>query len=163
MKQLTLDLRADAPPVLENFVAAANADLLAALYEAVPVADVPQHIFLWGDAGSGRSHLLRSIVTAAAQAGRPACYLQAADVGETLPEAPGLLLAIDDVEALGPDAQIALFRAFNGARGQHFEVEITRERVERLGLAEGQAVRLLPSHLSLFESRQAATTAGAAR
>ena len=84
MKQLTLDLRADAPPVLENFVAAANADLLAALYEAVPVADVPQHIFLWGDAGSGRSHLLRSIVTAAAQAGRPACYLQAADVGETL-------------------------------------------------------------------------------
>ena len=118
MKQLTLDLRADAPPVLENFVAAANADLLAALYEAVPVADVPQHIFLWGDAGSGRSHLLRSIVTAAAQAGRPACYLQAADVGETLPEAPGLLLAIDDVEALGPGAQIALFRAFNGARAQ---------------------------------------------
>lgn len=118
MKQLTLDLRGDAPPVLENFVAAANADLLAALYEAVPVADVPQHIFLWGDAGSGRSHLLRSIVTAAAQAGRPACYLQAADVGETLPEAPGLLLAIDDVEALGPGAQIALFRAFNGARAQ---------------------------------------------
>ena len=31
MKQLTLDLHADAPPLLENFVAAANADLLAAL------------------------------------------------------------------------------------------------------------------------------------
>lgn len=118
MKQLTLDLRGDAPPVLENFVAASNADLLASLYEAVPVAEVPQHIFLWGDAGSGRSHLLRSVVTAAAQAGRPACYLQAVDVGATLPEAPGLLLAIDDVEALGPDAQIALFRAFNGARAQ---------------------------------------------
>ena len=40
VKQLTLDLRADAPPVLENFVAASNADLLAALYEAVPVAEV---------------------------------------------------------------------------------------------------------------------------
>ena len=71
MKQLTLDLHADAPPLLENFVAAANADLLAALYEAVPVADVPQHLFLWGDAGSGRSHLLKSVVSAAAQAGRP--------------------------------------------------------------------------------------------
>ena len=99
MKQLTLDLHADAPPVLENFVAAANADLLAALYEAVPVAEVPQHLFLWGDAGSGRSHLLRSVVTAAAQAGRPACYLRAADVVDTLPQAQGLLLAIDDVEA----------------------------------------------------------------
>ncbi len=118
MKQLTLDLHADAPPVLENFVAAANADLLAALYEAVPVAEVPQHLFLWGDAGSGRSHLLRSVVTAAAQAGRPACYLRAADVLDSLPQAPGLLLAIDDVEALGPDAQIALFRAFNDARSQ---------------------------------------------
>ncbi len=51
----------------------------------------------------------------------------------------------------------------NGAQGQHFEMEITRERVAALGLAEGQAVRLLPSRLSLFESRQAATTAGAAR
>ena len=71
VKQLTLDLHADAPPLLENFVAASNADLLAALYEAIPVADVPQHLFLWGDAGSGRSHLLRSVVTAAAQAGRP--------------------------------------------------------------------------------------------
>ncbi|MDD3353856.1 DnaA regulatory inactivator Hda [Zoogloea sp.] len=117
MKQLTLDLHADHPPQLENFVAASNADLLAALYETIPVADVPQHLFLWGDAGSGRSHLLKSVVTAAAQAGRPACYYQAADVGEMLPEAPSLLLAVDDVEALGPEAQIALFRAFNAARG----------------------------------------------
>lgn len=118
VKQLTLDLHADAPPLLENFVAASNADLLAALYEAIPVADVPQHLFLWGDAGSGRSHLLRSVVTAAAQAGRPACYVQAAEVADTLPEAPALLLAVDDVEGLGPEAQIALFRAFNSARGQ---------------------------------------------
>ena len=47
----------------------------------------------------------------------------------------------------------------NARRGKLF----ARERIDRLGLAEGQAVRLLPSHLSLFESRQAATTAGAAR
>lgn len=116
VKQLTLDLHADSPPLLENFVAAANADLLAALYEAVPVADIPQHLFLWGDAGSGRSHLLKGVVTAAAQAGRPACYLRAADVVATLPEAAGMLMAVDDVEALGPDAQIALFRAYNAAR-----------------------------------------------
>ena len=66
------------------------------------------------------------------------------------------------VLAFGITARVEL-DGLNGAQGQHFEVEITRERVDRLGLAEGQAVRLLPSHLSLFESRQAATTAGAAR
>ncbi|HNC80993.1 MAG TPA: DnaA regulatory inactivator Hda [Rhodocyclaceae bacterium] len=118
MKQLTLDLLADAPPLLDSFVPGANADLLAALFECVPVADTPQHLYLWGDAGSGRSHLLRGVVTAAAQAGRPACYLRAADVVDTLPEAPALLLAVDDVERLGADAQIALFRACNAARGQ---------------------------------------------
>jgi len=117
VKQLTLDLHSDTPPLLENYAAAANADLLASLYEAVPVSDVPQHLFLWGDPGSGRSHLLRNVVSAAAQAGRPACYLRAGDVDNYLPEAPGLLLAIDDVEALGPEAQIALFRAFNASRG----------------------------------------------
>ena len=74
----------------------------------------------------------------------------------------GIAARVSRVLAFGITARVEL-DGVNGARGQHFEVEITRERIERLGLAEGQAVRLLPSHLSLFESRQAATTAGAAR
>ena len=74
----------------------------------------------------------------------------------------GIAARVSRVLAFGITARVEL-DGVNGAHGQHFEVEITRERVERLGLAEGQAVRLLPSHLSLFESRQAATTAGAAR
>ena len=74
----------------------------------------------------------------------------------------GIAARVSRVLAFGITARVEL-DGVNGARGQHFEVEITRERVERLGLAEGQTVRLLPSHLSLFESRQAATTAGAAR
>lgn len=32
-----------------------------------------------------------------------------------------------------------------------FEVEITRDEVQRLGLEEGQAVRLVPSRLRVFE------------
>ena len=84
----------------------------------------------------------KSVVTAAAQAGRPACYLQAADVGATLPEAPGLLLAVDDVEALGPDAQIALFRAFNAARGQ----KMTSSPAARWLAAAGAARRSAHPH-----------------
>ena len=74
----------------------------------------------------------------------------------------GIAARVSRVLAFGITARVEL-DGLNGARGQHFEVEITRERIDRLGLAEGQAVRLLPSHLSLFESRQATTTAGAAR
>ena len=121
--------RADAPPVLENFVAAANADLLAALCEAVPVADVPQHIFLWATPAAAAATCCAAS-SPLCRPGRPAGVLPAGRrCGRTLPEAPGLL-AIDDVEALGPDAQIALFRAFNGARGQRM-TSITSGRAAR--------------------------------
>ena len=112
MKQLLLDLRADAPPTLENFIAGENEELLTALHATVLGAG---HLYLWGPAGSGRSHLLAATVDAATQAGRPALHLAAADVGDTLPDTPGLLLAIDDAEQLGEAAQIALFNAINRA------------------------------------------------
>jgi len=74
----------------------------------------------------------------------------------------GIAAQVSRILAFGVTARVEL-DGLNGATGQHFEVEITRDRVAVLGLAEGQAVRLLPSHLSLFESRQAAQTAGAAQ
>lgn len=129
MKQLVLDIRPDAAPTLANFVVGANAELIAALREVGGEIGAPmpcaahrrgepalRHLYLWGPAGSGRSHLLRATLAAAA-AGRPVCYLKAPEVGDELPETPDLLLAIDDVDRLAPNAQIALFNAFNRARG----------------------------------------------
>ena len=74
----------------------------------------------------------------------------------------GIAAQVSRILAFGVTARVEL-DGVNGARGQHFEVELTREHVARLGLAEGQGVRLLPSHLSLFESRPATKKAGAAR
>ena len=39
----------------------------------------------------------------------------------------------------------------NGATGQHFEVELARQRVQEMNLLEGQQVILVPSRLSVFE------------
>ena len=121
MKQLVLDIRPDAPPTLENFVAGANAELVATvslLASPATAAQLPaRHIYLWGAPGSGRSHLLRAAVDAARAAGRPSHLLAAATVEDDLPETPDALLAIDDVDQLGAAAQIALFNAFNRARG----------------------------------------------
>lgn len=121
MKQLTLDIRPDAPPTLDNFVAGANAELLATLsLVAAPAgrdALPAPHLYLWGAGGSGRSHLLRATVALAADQQRPAHLLAAADIGASLPDTPAALLAIDDVDRLRPDAQIALFNAYNRARG----------------------------------------------
>jgi DnaA family protein len=121
VKQLVLDIRPDAPPTLENFVAGANAELLATVSLLVTPATAAQlparHIYLWGAPGSGRSHLLRAAADAARATGRPAHLLGAEAVEDNLPETTGALLAIDDVDQLAPAAQIALFNAFNRARG----------------------------------------------
>jgi DnaA family protein len=120
MKQLVLDLRPDAAPTLENFVVGANAELLATLVRlAEATAEQPPlpHLYLWGSAGSGRSHLLRATCARACEHGRPAHCLAATEIGDALPDTAGALVAIDDVEQLAPAAQVALFNAFNRARG----------------------------------------------
>ena len=124
MKQLTLDLSPDAPPTLDNFIAGRNAELLSALaVQAIAdstLAPLPvPHLYLWGAPGSGRSHLLHATLERAMAGGRAVHYLNAADVGASLPETPDALLAIDNVERLGAEAQIALFNAFNRARLLH--------------------------------------------
>ncbi|MCK0512548.1 DnaA regulatory inactivator Hda [Aromatoleum buckelii] len=114
MKQLVLDIRPDAPPTLDNFVVGSNDELVAALDAIGPHA---AHLYLWGPAGSGRSHLLRAAVAGALAAGRPALYIPAAEAGDELSQTGGALLAVDDVDALDAAAQVALFNAFNRARG----------------------------------------------
>ncbi|MDR2689547.1 MAG: DnaA regulatory inactivator Hda [Azoarcus sp.] len=111
MKQLLLDLHANQPPTLENFVRGDNAELLAHL---AALASVPHHLYLWGKNGSGRSHLLHATAARFREQGRTAFVIQAEAV-TSLPEDHGALLAIDDIERLDPSAQIALFNAFNRA------------------------------------------------
>ncbi|NMF88895.1 sulfate/molybdate ABC transporter ATP-binding protein [Aromatoleum petrolei] len=72
---------------------------------------------------------------------------------DLVPEAhgdAGVAARITRILAFGVTARIEL-DGLNGASGQHFEVELTQQRVAEQNLAEGQAVRLLPSHLKVFE------------
>ncbi|AWI78014.1 DnaA regulatory inactivator Hda [Parazoarcus communis] len=118
MKQLVLDIRSDAPPTLDNFVVGANSELVASLsLLATDRSLLPApHLYLWGTSGKGRSHLLQAAVAVAAANGRQTHYLNADTVRDALPETPDALLAIDDIDRLRPEAQIALFNAFNRAR-----------------------------------------------
>ncbi|MFV5212634.1 sulfate/molybdate ABC transporter ATP-binding protein [Azonexus caeni] len=72
----------------------------------------------------------------------------------------GIAARINRILAFGVTARVEL-DGINGASGQHFEVEITRQRVLELGLRDGQDVRLLPSRLRLFgkDDEQAASAA----
>ncbi len=88
MRQLALGISPPPQPSLDNFVPGANAELLARLRD-FQGGNFPEIIlYLWGETGSGKSHLLRACASAP---------------------------AVDDVEKLSEAAQIGLFNAINEA------------------------------------------------
>lgn len=114
MKQLLLDILVDVPSRFEHFLVGANVELVAALHEAALAGS--DAIYLWGQSGSGKSHLLQAAVALAGSEGRRAKWLAGGEVGSRCGDDLDLL-AIDDVETLSAEAQVALFNAFN--RRQH--------------------------------------------
>lgn len=114
MSQMLLDLKPEQPPTLDNFVVGANTELLSRLHD---LADSHSYeaVYLWGPEGCGKSHLLAATVAAAA-GHRPATFTSAWDIGADIATATRMLLAIDDVQHLNEEAQVALFRVFNAAR-----------------------------------------------
>lgn len=88
MKQLLLDIKPKAPSTLVNFIAGRNAEAVATLNAVPHNAAQSKFIYLWGETGSGKSHLLS------------AC------------EAIGMRV-VDDVHLLNNDAQIDLFNTYN--------------------------------------------------
>lgn len=94
MKQLLLDIQPPAQPTLENFVVGRNAEALHSLHLAMEVNADTRFIYLWGPAGSGKSHLLQ------------ACKIATSNRGLNL-------VCADDVHLLSPDAQIDLFNSYN--------------------------------------------------
>jgi len=112
MKQLVLDIAPSPAPTLDNFVSGRNLELLIAL-DAFARGDGARFIYVWGAGGSGRSHLLQAVLTAAQGAGRPARPFTA----ETAPESLlGALVVADDVHRLEDEAQVALFNLYNRLR-----------------------------------------------
>ena len=115
MKQLLLDIRAEALPTLDSFVCGRNSELLARL-RALAAPKSFDSVYVWGAAGSGRSHLLRATQAAAEVLGRPVIRVEGILAADELPLPTDGLLIVDDVDQLTSGGQIALFRAFNTAR-----------------------------------------------
>lgn len=97
MKQLLLDIQPPARPSLENFVVGRNAEALHNLRLALAGRPEARFIYLWGAAGSGKSHLLQACIDVAHACHQP-------------------LTAVDDVHLMTDDAQIALFNTYNQLR-----------------------------------------------
>ena len=108
MDQLLLDITPRPSPTLDNFVVGRNEELLSALRNTLSGKGAERCIYLWGDMGSGKSHLL----SACANASPDGIYAKA-----SVPE-PANIVAVDDVDKLSDVEQIALFNLYNLMREQ---------------------------------------------
>lgn len=88
MKQLLLDIQPVATQTLDNFIVGHNAEAVASIYYLLEGTAESSFIYLWGVAGSGKSHLLNA----------------ANNLGVHI---------ADDVHLLNDDAQIDLFNTYN--------------------------------------------------
>lgn len=110
MTQMLLGISPDWIPTLENFVAGHNEELVTVLNNALSNTQAERNIYTWGEAGSGKSHLLHATVNKAITGGLSAVYASGSvpDVAQ--------VVVVDDVELLDDVAQIALFELYNRLR-----------------------------------------------
>jgi DnaA family protein len=106
--QLALDLLQPLHPTLDNFVAGRNREAVETLRHVAAGDAADRIVYLWGEPGCGRSHLLQAL------AEMPGAYVWTA---QSVPERIGAAL-VDDVDTLDADAQIALFNRLNAVRAQ---------------------------------------------
>jgi DnaA family protein len=150
MRQLALGVRLRANAVFASFSAGQNAEILSALKG--PGCDP---IWLWGNRGCGKTHLLQAVCAAAGDpsGGGPAAYFPL-DRSLGLPPEALLgfascrVLCVDDVDAVAGNLEWeqALFRLFNEAS----------ELQSRLVFAAGAAPRQIDWRLDDWRSRAAA-------
>ncbi|MDO8652506.1 MAG: DnaA regulatory inactivator Hda [Undibacterium sp.] len=115
MRQLLLDLDAEQAPSLETFVVGQNAELaqLLSLFAARTASQYGERfVYLWGDTGAGKTHLLHAL----AESGQARYIAADAPESEFIHTPEITLYLLDDCEKLSPAAQIDAFALFNEVR-----------------------------------------------
>ena len=119
MSQLLLDISPDWQPSLDNFVVGRNSELLAALRDCLGHGLVgaagERCFYVWGESGSGKTHILQACIGEALLAQHSAVYAH----GSVPPRSMDMganIVAVDDVETLDDAQQIGLFDLYNQMR-----------------------------------------------
>ncbi|MFZ5523700.1 MAG: DnaA regulatory inactivator Hda [Pseudomonadota bacterium] len=146
MSQLLLDIAPGRQPSLDNFVVGRNPELLSALRHALSgnnsSGSSERCFYVWGETGSGKSHLLQACVRAALDKQHSASYAH----GSVPPQSMDMcatVVAVDDVESLDDAGQIALFDLYNRMReGGELLLVSGKEAPQHLKLRDDLRTRL---------------------
>jgi DnaA family protein len=143
-RQMLLGLEADKPQTLDSFAVGTNRELLQLLTglkagaraqgNGVPAGE--NFIYLWGEAGSGKTHLLRAMATLPG-----ARYIDGDADEEAFAYDAGIgIYLLDNCHALSAATQIAAFALFNQVR-EHNGTMISAGAVAPVGLSVREDLR----------------------
>lgn len=142
MKQMALDIGLSASPSLQSFFPGPNREA----FEHVRLWVAHEHrspvpTYLWGEQGSGKSHLLRAVAAWLRQSGQQVGWLDAKVMDPPAFDAAWQVILMDDVDAYSAVQQHAAFNWFVHALAPG-------QGPQRWVLAAGAVP---PSHLPLRE------------
>lgn len=121
-RQTLIPVSAEAESSFDSFHAGGNAELLAELRRIVRGDRVRRVLYFWGEAGSGKTHLLNACCQLARALGKPHAYLPVTGA-QPGPQPdriePQALLCVDDFQAAAASAawQAALFEIYEKLLG----------------------------------------------
>ncbi len=151
MKQIPLAIGPDPLATFDTYLSNANAAAVAHL-RGLDLPSAP--VYLWGPAGSGKSHLLRALVHERQRAGERAGCFDATDPAPWQLQDGWTLVVVDGCDALDAERQQAAFALFLqagehgvqwAAAGRLPPVDLPLREDLRTRLAWGHVFALLPS------------------
>lgn len=139
-KQLALDVQLKDVSNFDNFVVGDNGEAFEKICQT-SLSGSPGVLFLWGAAGSGKTHLLQAACRAAGAAQRQPVYIPLANAQHLSPEmlvgiSEAAFVCVDDVDAVaGEDNwERALFALYEELRGQRPLIVTAKVNPRSLGL-----------------------------
>lgn len=113
MRQIPLELGAIEPPSFGNFVVGGNAEVVDALRALAGDADgAVRRLYLWGDAGCGKTHLLDALCAIVGASAIRLGHESPLACWQAEPDA-GSVVVVDDCDQLDAPRQQALFHLYN--------------------------------------------------
>ncbi|OYT97867.1 MAG: DnaA regulatory inactivator Hda [Burkholderiales bacterium PBB1] len=118
MKQIPLPISLGSQPTFDSFVAGPNAMTLAQLRAACAPGAAATPLYLWGEQGAGKTHLLRALAHEVQKQGGRVGWFDASQPLPWLHDDSWSLLVLDGCESYGAQQQHAAFALFVEATAQ---------------------------------------------